>query len=286
MIRLQNAGGLGNQLFIWAAAHKLAHEFDEKVVIFSVKDRNFRSDRENELHYLKAHCEHDIFLRESFALGYILRIIDKLKLEKHYCSRALLHLFGFYSAGRATAKFNFNGGAPKIVRGFFQRNEYVDSSWEFISREINSCLQEIKIPNNINEGSSQVIHFRRGDFVDIKATHGLLSLEYFAKDINLDMKSVVCTDDPGYVDQIQSRIPLGVIMTPSELDVWQTLKVFVGAGEFLGSNSTLSWWAAKIRSKVFLTKSSLPQPWTKSDMEDDRVLEIPGVDFHRAIFED
>jgi hypothetical protein len=286
MIRLQNAGGLGNQLFVWSAAHNLAHEFDEKVVIFTVKDRNFRSDRINELYGLKTHCKHDIFLRQSLALGYILRLIDKMKLERYYFSRNLLQAFGFYSTNRATAKIRFDRGAPKIVRHFFQRNEYVDSSWEFISEEINSYLQGVKIPQSINESSSQAIHFRRGDFVGIKATHGLLSLDYFVKNMNSNLKNVFCTDDPSYVDFIQSRIPLALIMTPSELDVWQTLKVFVEAGEFLGSNSTLSWWAAKIRSQNFLTKSSLPQPWTKSDLEDERALEIPGIDFKEAIFED
>ena len=286
MIRLQNAGGLGNQLFVWAAAHNLAYEFDEKVVIFTVKDRNFRSDRINELQRLKTHCKHNIYLRESFALGYILRLVDKLKLERYFYSRSLLQVFGFYSAHRATAKFSFERGAPKIVRGFFQRNEYVDSSWDFISEEIKSCLQEIKMPQSINGNLFQVIHFRRGDFVDIKATHGLLSFEFFEKNINPILENVFCTDDPDYVDQIHSRIPLALIMTPSELDVWQTLKAFVEAGEFLGSNSTLSWWAAKIRSEIFLTNSSLPQPWTKTDTEGERALEIPGVDLKRAIFED
>jgi hypothetical protein len=79
---------------------------------------------------------------------------------------------------------------------------------------------------------------------------------------------------------------MAMIMTPRELDVWQTLKVVVGAKEFLGSNSTLSWWAAKIRSKSFLTNSSLPQPWTKTVTEDEKALEIPGIDFKKAIFED
>ena len=286
MIRLQNAGGLGNQLFVWAAAHNLAQEFDEKVVIFTVKDRNSRSDRSNELQWLKTHCKHNVFLRESFILGYILRLVDKLKLERYAYSRSFLQVFGFYSTHGATAEFSFDKGAPKIVRGFFQRNEYVDSSWEYISGEIESRLQEIKIPQTINERSSQVIHFRRGDFVDIKATHGLLSLEYFEKNINPILENVFCTDDPVFVDQIHGRIPLASIMTPSELDVWQTLKVFVAAGEFLGSNSTLSWWAAKIRSKTFLANSSLPQPWTKTDSEDERALEIPGVNLKRAIFED
>lgn len=286
MIRLQNAGGLGNQMFVWAAAHNLAQEFNEKVVIFTVRDRNFRSDRNNELYGLKTHCEHNIFLRESFALGYILRLVDKLRLERYFFSRRVLQGFGFYSINRATAEISFNGGTPKIVRSFFQRNEYVDSSWEFISSEIKSYLQEIIIPQSINESSSQVIHFRRGDFVDIKATHGLLSLDFFVKNLNPNLKKVFCTDDPHYVDHIKSRIPLALIMTPSELNTWQTLKLFVEAGEFLGSNSTLSWWAAKIRSKTFLNNSALPQPWTKTDTEDERALEIQGVDFKKAIFED
>jgi hypothetical protein len=286
MIRLQNAGGLGNQLFIWAAAHNLAQEFDEKVVIFTVKDRNFRSDRVNELNELKNHCKHNVFLRESFALGYILRLVDKLKLERYFYSRKVLQGFGFYSAHRATDEYSFDRGAPKIVRSFFQRNEYVDSAWESISEEIKSCLQEIKSPTSVDESSSQVIHFRRGDFVGIKETHGLLSLEFFARNVNPKLKNVFCTDDPRYVDHIRSRFPLALVLTPSELDVWQTLKVFVEARDFLGSNSTLSWWAAKIRSKTFLNNSSLPQPWKKTDTEDERALEMQGVNFKRAIFED
>jgi hypothetical protein len=286
VIRLQNAGGLGNQLFVWAAAHNLAHKFDKKVVIFTVKDRNTRKDRPSELQRLKIHCKHDVYLRESFVLGYILRVVDKLKLERYSLSRSILQMFGFYSIHGATDECNFGRRAPKIVRSYFQRNEYVDSSWEFISGEIKSRLEEIKIPQTINESTSQVIHFRRGDFVEIKATHGLLSVEFFAKNINPKLKNVFCTDDSLYADQISSRIPMAMIMTPRELDVWQTLKVFVGAKEFLGSNSTLSWWAAKIRSKTFVTNSSLPQPWTSANSEDERALEIPGVDFKRAIFED
>jgi hypothetical protein len=215
-----------------------------------------------------------------------LRIVDKLKLERYFYSRSVLQAFGFYSAHRATDELGFGRGAPKIVRSFFQRNEYVDSSWESISEEIKSCLQEIRIPKSVGESSSQVIHFRRGDFVGIKETHGLLSLEFFEKNKNPKLKNVFCTDDPRYVDQIHSRFPLALVLTPSKLDVWQTLKVFVEAREFLGSNSTLSWWAAKIRSETFLDNSSLPKPWTKNDIEDERALEIPGIDFKKAIFED
>jgi hypothetical protein len=89
MIRLQNAGGLGNQLFVWAAAHNLAHKFDEKVVIFTVKDLNSRKDRPSELQRLKMYCKHDVYLRESFVLGYILRVVDKLKFLDFIVSTGL-----------------------------------------------------------------------------------------------------------------------------------------------------------------------------------------------------
>lgn len=286
MIRLQNAGGLGNQLFIWAAAHNLSREFDERVVIFDVKDRNYRHDRANELHWLKIYCDHKVFLKESRLLGYLLRMVDKLKLEKSPIGRNFLNKFGFYSFDKATDVCTFNRGTPKLVRSFFQRNDYVDLSWSSISREITLKLQETITPQNIELSSSQAFHFRRGDFIGIKNAHGLLKFDFFVKNANPNVRYIFCTDDPNYVDLIQNMIPTATVLTPSESDVWQSLKIFVEAEGFLGSNSTLSWWGAKLRSQNSLKNTFLPQPWTKAGTVNEAALELSGVDYKRSLFED
>jgi hypothetical protein len=172
------------------------------------------------------------------------------------------------------------------VRSFFQRNDYVDLSWSSISREITLKLQETITPQNIDVSSSQAIHFRRGDFIGIKNAHGLLTIDFFVKNANPNVRNVFCTDDPNCVDLIQNIIPTATVLTPSESDVWQSLKIFVEAEEFLGSNSTLSWWGAKLRSQSSLRNTFLPQPWTKAATVNEAALELSGVDYKRSLFAD
>ena len=286
MIHLQNTGGLGNQLFIWAAAHNLASEYDETVRIFNVQDRNSRPDRPNEIHSLEKYCNHNIYVDTSFILGILFRVIDKFRIENFTLGKLFLNKLGIFSFDNATDVVQFKKMSPRVVRSYFQRNEYVDRSWNQVFSELNFRLIEANNNFHILSDNLQAIHIRRGDFVDIKDTNGLLSLKFFEDNSNPHLKKIICTDDGKYISQILLCMPDATVLTPANSDVWQTLSIFVNSKEFLGSNSTLSWWGAKIRSNTDRGKSSLPTPWTRAELGYDSGLAIPGTELKFALFED
>jgi hypothetical protein len=285
MIYIQLIGGLGNQLFVWAGAHKLSEMFSEPVCILNIIDKNLRDDRPNELNGLVQHCIHEINLRDTRVFSLFFRTIDRFELEKNSLFRSILQRLGVYTFENPAEPIKFLKGKPRIVRCYFQRNEYVDSIWGQICTEILEVFNHTTIPEINRLYTSQVIHFRRGDTVNFQSTHGVLSIDYFLRNLSPNLETLVCTDDQSYTDFIEKEFKTRFILTPLDTSTWQSLKIFCGAKKFIGSNSTLSWWAAKIRSKSHKNSSILPLPWTVSGTNYENGLNIPEVKFVSAQFE-
>jgi hypothetical protein len=285
MIYLQSLGGLGNQLFVWAGAHKLTELFSEKICILNVIDNNSRTDRPNELNGLLKQCKHGIILRNTRFFGIIIKLIDKFSLEKNIISRAILQKLGFYTFENPVEKIEFAKGKPRFIRCYFQRDEYVDSVWKQISTEIQELFKNTVIIESEFYSKAQVIHFRRGDTVNLQNTLGVLTVDFFLNNMTSNLENLVCTDDTNYREIIENKFKTKIILTPLDTTTWQTLKIFCIAKEFIGSNSTLSWWAAKIRTKSGMIHSTLPRPWTFSNLNYETDLNISGVNFVPAQFE-
>jgi hypothetical protein len=285
MIYIQSLGGLGNQLFVWAGAHKISEMFSEAVCILNIIDKNLRDDRANELDGLAEHCIHEINLQDSRVLSIFFRAIDRFKLEKNSFFKNLLQRLGVYTFENPVEHIEFSKGKPRLVRCYFQRNDYVDSVWGQISREIHEFLNHTVVPEINLLSTGQIIHFRRGDTVNLQSTHGLLSTHYFLRNMSPNLETIVCTDDMSYRDFIEKEFNTRLIFTPLDTSTWQSLKILCVAKEFIGSNSTLSWWAAKIRSKSEKNASILPRPWTVSGSNYEHGLNIPEVRFVVAQFE-
>lgn len=285
MIYIQLLGGLGNQLFVWAGAHKLNEMFSEPVCILNIIDKNLRDDRPNELNGLVQHCIHEINLRDTRVFSLFFRTIDRFELEKISLFRSILQRLGVYTFENPIEPIEFLKGKPRIVRCYFQRNEYVDSIWGQISTEILEVFNQTTIPEINRLYTSQVVHFRRGDTVNFYSTHGVLSIDYFLRNLSPNLETLVSTDDLSYTDFIEKEFKTRLILTPLDISTWQSLKIFCGAKEFIGSNSTLSWWAAKIRSRSDKNSSILPRPWTVSGTNYEIGLNIPEVKFVSAQFE-
>jgi hypothetical protein len=275
MIRIQAAGGLGNQLFIWVGAHYLSEVFSEEVCLVFINDRHSRQDRPNELHILTDFCSHPIRIESQRTPGLAIRFIDKLKLEEYKWSCSVLRKFGFYTF--QNSDISFSSGKPRFVRAYFQNSDLVESCWDAIFPEIENAMRRVDIAKYATTALAQSIHFRRGDIVNLRNTHGVLSVKYFTDNSSSTLEKIVCTDDPEYLQQIQHALHPASILAPSEISTWQTLKIFCRSEEFLGSNSTLSWWAAKIRDKNGMNPGVLPSPWTKVDQGYERDLNVDTI---------
>ena len=156
MIYVECSGGLGNQLFIWNAAHHLAKHFNDRITIVFPRDRDTRSDRPFELKALTSLCSHDIKTRESRLLSKLTRLIDylskKFKIENGTFHQNL-RILQWESTWEKTP---LNFGKPKLVRGFFQNYELMFNSEGTL--EIRAHLNNLvhQIPPEIHE--IQAIH--------------------------------------------------------------------------------------------------------------------------------
>jgi hypothetical protein len=76
MIRIECSGGLGNQLFVWAAAHELSQIYEEKIQIFYYYPENRIELRRFELQTLLENCRHGISAKNSKSASFLMRLLD------------------------------------------------------------------------------------------------------------------------------------------------------------------------------------------------------------------
>ena len=286
MIRIQIAGGLGNQLFIWAGAHYLYHELGQPIKLISAIDANARKDRPVEIQELSAHCSHEIDIENSRFYSFLLRAIDKLCLEKFTISRRVLQELGIYTFDNPTSTLSFNYRRPRFVRCYFQRRDFVELHWNIWSHELTAVLSNTDISNLGLTEPLNAIHVRRGDYMNLSQSYGVLSDDFFQKNLTSVLPNYVCTDEMSLNQVTVEKLKPKAVLTPLETSTWQTLKVFCNSAKFLGSNSTLSWWAGFLRAKNGAGLSSLPNPWTRIDFGYENALRIPNVNYVRAEFFD
>lgn len=284
MIRVQLTGGLGNQLFIWAAAHILQNQFSARVQLVLINDSNIRQDRPIEIQQISKLCSHGITVSSSRLFGLFLRIIDKFHLERFQLSGRALKSIGIYSFNDPVSTPVFEYAKPRFIRCYFQRTEIVESSWEIWSGEFVTALRNVDLSTLGMLSPSNSIHIRRGDSLALATTHGVLTDEYFKENLNNSFPIYLCTDEFHPEELLRRKLKGKTFFTPNQADTWQTLKIFCESNHFIGSNSTLSWWAAFLRVKANKELTSLPLPWTCIDLGYDDSLRILGVDYKRSEF--
>jgi len=90
----------------------------------------------------------------------------------------------------------------------------------------------------------QVLHVRRGDYLSIAQTHGLLSPRYYEKNLDEKMYRILVTDDLSGAQDVISVVNPDQVFHPGNSSAWQTLALMAEAKRLILANSTLSWWGA------------------------------------------
>ena len=261
-IQVELQGGLGNQLFGWSCGYSVSRKLSLGLSLdtskltqhgFQLGDMNHGgilnpSQGIGKPRILRGR-HHKTFQEESFMYDKKIRDID----------------------------------GPVCLRGYFQSWKYFSD----ISTEIREIVGQTQIVSPqaqdvlsiFNSMSLNVVHIRRGDYTNLQSYHGLTSIKYYerARDLlnNLGQsnKYVVFSDDI----QIASEIWPNAEMYVSQKDVpssFENLLLMSKGKNFIGSNSSFSWWASYINVeqgvKIF------PRPWFSSLVNDTRDLLLPG----------
>jgi hypothetical protein len=148
----------------------------------------------------------------------------------------------------------------------------VESSGLFFSRQL-------PFPKKIEQNHSLGIHMRGGDYRNAQGI-GLLSSAYYRNaikkvGINELKTAVIFTDDEMYAKSVIKHLHLNIDFVYSKLKSPLNLLTEMSiCNNFIGSNSTLSWWAAYFSKAEQLV---LPKPMYLQDWYADREIYLENA---------
>ena len=228
-------GGLGNQLFIVAAAYAYSERYNKVLQIdsngwFAGQGKNANDYRDSifsNFNYGEENLEHVTALNEK-RFNY-----DELPYSKLSVS----------------------------LNGYFQSLKYFADKKDYF-------LNQLNLPNvdtSCIKGKNVAFHIRRGDYMRHPDIHNICKTDYFKTQFQefKDYQINVFTDSPEVVLQEFEGEDFNLIQTSSELN---DLTLMSKHDNIVCSNSTFSWWAALIGK---MNRIIVPDKWIyNTDCED------------------
>jgi len=271
VIRLQ--GGLGNQLFQYAAARRLAYQHKTEVVI---EDSYFSDSRNG----------HTQWQYDLGNLNVALRFptTGERKSFLPYCRhpwrllRTVVSLPGRYRYVRER-HFHFD---PRILHlpdnvfldGYWQSEKYFVDIDDLLRTELSFrdelSPEEKNFANAIKASSAVSIHVRRGDYVTnprAAATHGTCSLDYYQRAASYMKERIgsptyfVFSDDPEWALRHMTFLSAGEhVVNVQTKSGFRDLRLMSLCKHNIIANSSFSWWGAWLNTharKIVVA----PQKW-------------------------
>lgn len=264
MVIVQLKGGLGNQMFQYAAARRLAAQQNIELKLdlsFLEADTVQHTKRDFELYKLN--------INAGIATRKEIQAIKKQRWKNLFrpvlikdkgvadfskkiarCSNHV-YLDGYWQSER------YFGFISSIIRDEFTFKQPIDSDYF------------LKVKHQIENSDSISLHFRRGDYVENPKTnkyHGVSSMSYYQKAVERITKK---TNDPTlfiFSDDIQwvmahfeSEFPM-VFIEQSDEGLHSDFRLMSICKHNIIANSTYSWWAAWLNENENKTVIA-PEKW-------------------------
>ena len=260
-------GGLGNQLFQYAAGRALADKHCCRLVLdvswFNQLDPSTTTPRK--------------FALTPFGLKLILRgevqrvgantvlvsspLLRVAKKVKSLLSAIRLKLWGitvFREQGFAFDANLLEVKPPAEIHGFWQSEKYFQGIADQLRQELGQpralSVASRQVLADIETSESICMHVRRGDYLTNQHAanlHGTCSPEYYVEGLrrvtrNLDSpKLFIFSDDPAWVrENLHFNVPRVVVDANGPDDAHQDLWLMAACQHFVIANSSLSWWGA------------------------------------------
>ncbi len=169
--------GTGNQVFIFAGAYSIASQGRKVLLITSVTKGSFLEQYKDANRFLKIQP-----LRKFSYFNLFLYL--KSRFPKH--REAYLRIFGVKESDEIIPQNPNLNPRTKIIEGYFQDlNWFIEGKTKI--KEMFSALPESEALGQLSEkkqGLSIGIHVRRGDYMNLKTTFGILDIEYYKACLN------------------------------------------------------------------------------------------------------
>ena len=265
MIGIRLIGGLGNQMFQYAAAKSLAKKLNTDVII------DTRAFKVYKLHkYLLNNLQ--ISSREATESEY-----KKHRLYMRLPSK-ILQKIGLNFIWYNEKSYSFDKNLRKLrgnyfLSGYFQSEKYFRDIADILEKEFNP-RQKINEKNliylqKVQSQNSVMLHIRRGDYVKNNANlsfHGLCSIKYYKKAISKIKKTIknpkffVFSDDLNWAKLNFGDNKSFIYVEGNKNSPEMDLMIMKNCKNHIIANSSFSWWGAWLgnnKNKIVIS----PSPW-------------------------
>ena len=278
-------GGLGNQLSQWYYAHSISEDsqfrIDPLYKMTTIGLRNF------ELQPLIEKCSHleyraDQNFLSPFTKSYY-KILDSL--WEFESLRRLVEILGYFREDPRCDQNQSKRNSKNIryAKGYFQKQAEIEEVFSLVEKELLPVVQEVlaTLEDRMQLGSNYtVLHVRRGDYEADEFTPiiiGTLSDEYFLRGLEgVDTSNLILlTENREDVTDLVNALNPRMVLDKFDTTPWETLAIMYGASQFLGANSSLSWWGARLCSAKG-GQVWLPSQWSYWKNIDPTDYHFPG----------
>lgn len=242
-------GGLGNQLFQYAAGRALARRYGLRLKLDT-----------SDFHRYKLRP----FLLPRYSLEYELvnrfeaSLLRASKVRFGKLAWTLLDLRVIDEHQEAFQAIRIGSARRVYLRGYWQSEKYFEDCAEIIRRELVPRAapndENARMLNRIRGGASVCVHVRRGDYVanpSANAFHGLCGIEYYNAAAEHMTESLgravffIFSDDIKWAKQNLKFPGETHFVSHNSADVpEEDLRLMAACRHHVIANSSLSWWGA------------------------------------------
>ncbi len=276
MVIVRLIGGIGNQMFQYAAGRRLAHVLGTELKLDISGFENYNL-RKYELGAFN--------ISEDFASP---REVKTLASQKNGVRDRIVQCFLRRPKAPAPSHiqesyFHFDAKILKLpnnvyLDGYWQSEKYFNDIEDVIRREFAITVPQTgdnqKMAKLISSRESVSLHVRRGDYVsDLQTSkvHGTCGLEYYARAIAEISSRVdepyffVFSDDPEWSKaNIDISHPVIFVDHNNSLKSYEDLRLISQCCHHITANSSFSWWGAWLNpysDKIVIA----PDKWFNSE---------------------
>lgn len=280
MIIMRIKGGLGNQLFQYAAAYSLSRRLKQPFQ-FDIAFTNNMTTRAYKFNELNVEVETLVLEKElpnkvrRLKNKYVNKLCRLLNFSKHKCDE---YLYWIETKDVWQPEFFSIKSDNLYVDGYFQSEKYFKEYRTELLKQFTpryEMEQEyINVLNEIKKNDAVAVHVRRGDFKkDNNPFHYLLDETYYNKSIQYIREHVETpiffwfSDDISWVkEQIGENEDFRFVSLQTKHCDIDEMMLMKNCNHIVAANSTFSWWATWLNENEDGIKIVPNKPYGMDDM--------------------
>ena len=269
-VKVELIGGVGNQLFQYFAGRALAELHDvplkldiSLIGINGTKHESSLSALNLSMDFIESPKK--VIFRKSFFGRAVAWIFRKTSLSRRF----LMFFHRRYESPTLGYDLNLLRVRPPItISGYFQTKKFYDQVIGEDSKRIELKSSSVWFDNMANLLKSKTVvglHIRRGDYLNLKESFGLLSKGYYFDALRrlkeqLQYEEIwVFSDDTDLAGLVLGDIKgTRYIIPPNDSNPEESMFLMAQCSALIISNSTFAWWAGVINGGNMVC---YPKPW-------------------------